>query len=79
CAAGGQGGAGHKLDTQAEGGREGSDPTCRARGYWATSVAAVGRGEARMKNWHEFKCQDLSRHSTQHSAQYLMLQAAPHN
>ncbi|KAJ9509119.1 hypothetical protein QJQ45_001603 [Haematococcus lacustris] len=46
--AGGQGGAGHKLDTQEEGVREGSDPTCRARGYWATSVAAVGRGEARM-------------------------------
>ncbi|KAL6753827.1 hypothetical protein V8C86DRAFT_3028540 [Haematococcus lacustris] len=36
------------LPAQAEGGREGPDPTSRARGYWATSVAAVGRGEARM-------------------------------
>ncbi|GFH26805.1 hypothetical protein HaLaN_25018 [Haematococcus lacustris] len=40
----------HELDTQAQSGREGLDPTCPARGYWATSVAAVGRGEARMSN-----------------------------
>ncbi|KAJ9511862.1 hypothetical protein QJQ45_004550 [Haematococcus lacustris] len=40
---------GDKLEAAtAEGGREGPDPTSRARGYWATSVAAVGRGEARM-------------------------------
>ncbi|GFH22522.1 hypothetical protein HaLaN_19996 [Haematococcus lacustris] len=40
----------HELDTQAQGGREGSDPTYPARSYWATSVAAVDRGEARMSN-----------------------------
>ncbi|GFH25762.1 hypothetical protein HaLaN_23775, partial [Haematococcus lacustris] len=49
---GGHSGAGHELDTQAGSGREGSDPTCRGRCSWATSVAAVSRGEARMsKNW----------------------------
>ncbi|GFH20817.1 hypothetical protein HaLaN_18003, partial [Haematococcus lacustris] len=40
----------HELNTQAQGGHEGSDPTYPARGYWATSVAAVDRGEARMSN-----------------------------
>ncbi|GFH14909.1 hypothetical protein HaLaN_11046, partial [Haematococcus lacustris] len=44
----------------------------------------VGRGGLSRRgpheqNWHEFECQDLSRHSTQHSAQYLMIQAAPHS
>ncbi|GFH06051.1 hypothetical protein HaLaN_00615, partial [Haematococcus lacustris] len=44
----------------------------------------VGRGGLSRRgpleqNWHEFECQDLSRHSTQHSAQYLMTQAAPHS
>ncbi|GFH13875.1 hypothetical protein HaLaN_09837 [Haematococcus lacustris] len=44
----------------------------------------VGRGGRSRRgpheqNWHELECQDLSRHSTQHSAQYLMLQAAPHS
>ncbi|GFH25007.1 hypothetical protein HaLaN_22896, partial [Haematococcus lacustris] len=34
----------------------------------------VGRGGLSRRgpheeNWHEFECQDLSRHSTQHSAQ----------
>ncbi|GFH23041.1 hypothetical protein HaLaN_20589 [Haematococcus lacustris] len=35
---------------------QGSDPTCRARCSWATSVAAVSRGEARMSK----KCMDLN-------------------
>ncbi|KAL6763883.1 hypothetical protein V8C86DRAFT_3022557, partial [Haematococcus lacustris] len=44
----------------------------------------VGRGGRSRQgpheqNWHEFECHDLSRHSTQHTAQYLLLQAAPHS
>ncbi|GFH06988.1 hypothetical protein HaLaN_01719 [Haematococcus lacustris] len=44
----------------------------------------VGRGGRSRRgpheqNWLEFECQDFSSHSTQHSAQCLMLQAAPHS
>ncbi|GFH22592.1 hypothetical protein HaLaN_20080, partial [Haematococcus lacustris] len=44
----GHSGAGHELYTQAQRGREGSDPTCPARCSWVRSVAAVSRDEARM-------------------------------